>query len=115
MRTRIVWLTAAAAVTAGGLVAWSRAQEPQPPAVPVPPAQAKPTPPAPLVHNVGQDVKNLKPLPLKAYFSARTGAAWLQRANRIDGTFSYVSTPALWGRSRPEPYARQAAAAVALA
>ncbi len=109
MRTRIICLTAAAAVTAAGLVALSSAQQPPAPTVP---SQA---PPAPLVHHLGQDVKNLKPLPLKVYFSARTGAAWLQRANRIDGTFSYVSTPALWGRSKPEPYLRQAAATVALA
>jgi hypothetical protein len=51
-------------------------------------------------------------------FSARSGAFWLLRVNGTAGRFgdgAYVSTPALWKRSKQEPYLSQAAAAVALA
>lgn len=105
MRPWIIWLAGIAAVAASGVVVFSQGPAPAPPG-----RQPAATAPQP-----ARDLSKLSPAQRALYASARRGADWLQRRNRQDGRFGYVSTTALGLRTENDHYLRQASAAVALA
>jgi hypothetical protein len=110
----MAWLTALAVAIGGGLFVFSQAPAPAPLAPPGP-AGAAAQPPQPAAKSAGRDPARLSPLHKQLFFSAQRGADWLQRCNRPDGRFGYVSTPALRLRNDNDHYLRQAGAACALA
>src|SRR5437870_1135503 len=109
MRTRMAWLTALAVATGGGLFVFSQAPTPAPlpvPGLPPAPSGAVAKPPQPSAKPAGRDPARLSPLQKQLFFSAQRGADWLQRCNRPDGRFGYVSTPALRLRNDNDHYLR---------
>jgi hypothetical protein len=110
----MAWLTALAVATGGGLVVFSQAPTSAPP-VPSGPPPVGAVAPQPAAKSAGRDPAHLSPLHKQLFFSAQRGADWLQRCNRPDGRFGYVSTPALRIRNDNDHYLRQAGAVCALA
>jgi hypothetical protein len=109
MRLRIVCGVGAMGLALASVAALSlgRAQERvQPPA-----PGAKSAPPA----RPDRDLSRLSFAQKQAYLSAQRGLDWLQRHNRADGHFGYVSVPALRKRSDNDHFLNQAGATVALA
>ncbi|HYT91966.1 MAG TPA: hypothetical protein VEL76_24845 [Gemmataceae bacterium] len=105
MQTRMAWLTGMAAGGILGVAVLAQG-----------PGQGQPTPIAPVQAPKPQrDPGRLPPLQRQMFFGARRGADWLQRCNRPDGRFGYVSTPALRVRTENDHYLRQVGAALTLA
>jgi hypothetical protein len=112
MRCRIAWLLVGVA-TLAWIAGWAASQAPDPGrrvtthlAPADPPAKQREAP---------RDLAQMSPIARQMYFSVRSGADWLARANRADGRFEYGFLPCLKSKLEGDHYLRQVGAAFALA